>query len=81
MHLPLYQVYHIHFSFVSEQTGMYDLLQQQQYYCTAVLFRRGIASVPGGLVGGPRAYQDQFRGSKSHRVRDPRRDFFLHIKK
>ena len=24
--------------------------------------------VPGGLVGGPRAYQDQFRGFKSHRV-------------
>ena len=33
--------------------------------------------VPGGLVGGPRAYQDQFRGFKSHRVH-ARRDFFLH---
>ena len=35
------------------------------------------AGVPGGLVGGPRAYQDQFRGFKSHRVH-ARRDFFLH---
>ena len=26
------------------------------------------AYVPGGLVGGPRAYQDQFRGFTSHRV-------------
>ena len=26
------------------------------------------AGVPGGLVGGPRAYQYQFRGFKSHRV-------------
>ena len=32
---------------------------------------------PGGLVGGPRVYQDQFRGFKSHRVH-ARRDFFLH---
>ena len=24
--------------------------------------------VPGGLVGGPRAHQNQFRGFKSHRV-------------
>ena len=35
------------------------------------------AGVPGGLTGGPRAYQDQFRGFKSHRVH-ARRDFFLH---
>ena len=34
------------------------------------------AGVPGGLVGGPRAYQDQFRGFKYHRVH-ARRDFFL----
>ena len=32
--------------------------------------------VPGGLVGGPRAYQDQCRGFKSHRVH-ARRVFFL----
>ena len=32
-----------------------------------------------GVVGGPRAYQDQFRGFKSHRVH-ARRDFFLHKK-
>ena len=31
------------------------------------------------LVGGPRVYQDQFRGFKSHRVH-ARRDFFLHKK-
>ena len=37
----------------------------------------GAAGVLGGLVGGPRAYQDQFRGFKSHRVH-ARRDFFLH---
>ena len=36
-----------------------------------------IAGVPGGLVGGPRAYQDQIRGFKSHRVH-ARSDFFLH---
>ena len=35
-----------------------------------------IAGVPGGLVGGPRAYQDQFRGFKSHGVH-ARRDFSL----
>ena len=35
------------------------------------------AGVPGGLVGGPRAYQDQFRGFKSHRVH-ARKGFFLH---
>ena len=33
------------------------------------------AGVPGGLVGGPCAYQDQFGGFKSHRVHD--RGFFL----
>ena len=34
------------------------------------------AGVPGGLVGGPRAYyQHLFRGFKSHRVHA--RDFFL----
>ena len=27
-----------------------------------------VAGVPGGLVDGPRAYEDQFRGLKSHRV-------------
>ena len=35
----------------------------------------GVQCVPGGLVGGPRAYQDQFRGFKSHRVHA--RGFFL----
>ena len=33
--------------------------------------------IPGGLVGGPRAYQDRFREFKSHRVH-ARRGFFLH---
>ena len=33
--------------------------------------------VPGGLVGGPRAYQDQFRGFKSHRVYARRGFFFI----
>ena len=37
--------------------------------------------VPGRLVGGPRAYQDQYCGGvKSHRVH-ARRDFFLRKKK
>ena len=40
-------------------------------------FRDTYAVVLGGLVGGPRAYQDQFRGHKSHRVH-ARRDFFLY---
>ena len=35
--------------------------------------------VPGGLVGGPRAYQDQVRGFKSHRVH-ARKGFFLHAR-
>ena len=35
------------------------------------------AGVPGGLVSGPRAYQDQFRGFKSLRVH-ARKGFFLH---
>ena len=34
--------------------------------------------VPSGLVGGPRAYQDQFRESKSHRVHARKKGFFLH---
>ena len=38
-----------------------------------------IAGVPVGLVGGPRAYQDQFCGFKYHRVH-ARKDFFLHKK-
>ena len=38
------------------------------------------ACVPGGLVGGPRAHQDQFRGFKSHRVH-ARRGPFSCIKK
>ena len=37
----------------------------------------GQSNVPSGLVGGLRAYQDQFRGFKYHRV-NARRDFFLH---
>ena len=40
---------------------------------------RAQTGVPGGLVGGPRAYQDQLRGFKSHRVH-ARRDFFFHKK-
>ena len=48
-----------------------------------ILHQFGVCSlhnsgVPGGLVGGPRAYQDQFRGFKSHRVHS--RGFFLHKK-
>ena len=35
--------------------------------------------VPGGLVGGPRAYQDQCRGFKPHRVH-ALWGFFLHKK-
>ena len=40
------------------------------------------AGVPGGLVGGPRAYvhtKDQFRGFQSHRVHT-RKGVFLHKK-
>ena len=33
--------------------------------------------VPGGLVGGPGAYQDQFRGFKSHRVHARKQGLFL----
>ena len=35
------------------------------------------AGVPGGLIGGPRAYKYHFRGFKSHRVHT-RRGYFLH---
>ena len=35
--------------------------------------------LPGGLIGGPRAYQDQFRRFKSHRVHAGR-GVFLHKK-
>ena len=39
------------------------------------------AGVPGGFVGGPRAYQDQFRGFKSPRMHArTSRDFLLHKK-
>ena len=36
------------------------------------------AGVPGGLVGGSHAYQDQFRGFKSHRVHARKKGFLLH---
>ena len=36
-----------------------------------------LAGVPGGLVGGPRAYSYQFRGFKSHRVHN-RKGFGWH---
>ena len=39
-----------------------------------IIFEPG---VPGGLVGGPRAYQDQFHGFESRWVH-ARRDLFLH---
>ena len=35
---------------------------------TVYAAERQYAGVPGGLVGGPRAHQDQLRGFKSHRV-------------
>ena len=41
-----------------------------------VLFGRSRIGFPGGLVGGPCAYQDQFGGFKFHRVH-ARKDFFL----
>ena len=45
------------------------------------LWRGFVTTVaPGGLLSGPRAYQNQFRGfNKSHRVH-ARRDFFWHKK-
>ena len=51
---------------VSRRTGGYNII------------RYIAAGVPGGLVrvGGPRAYQDQFRGSKSHRVHARRDSFY-----
>ena len=36
--------------------------------CMAVVVRPHRAGVPGGLVGGPRAYQDQFCAFESNRV-------------
>ena len=36
-----------------------------------------VPGAPGGLVGGPRAYQDQLCGFKPHRTHG-RRDFFWH---
>ena len=41
--------------------------------------QKHISGVPGGLVGGPRTYQDKLRGFKSHRVH-AHKDFFLHKK-
>ena len=35
---------------------------------TVVKYSQVTEGVPGGLVGGPRTYKDQFRGFKSHRV-------------
>ena len=35
---------------------------------TQVKINLNYAGVPGGLVGGPRAYQDKFREFTSHRV-------------
>ena len=42
-------------------------------------FPRRFSPVPGGLAGGPRAYQDQFlRGFESHRVHTRKnKGFFL----
>ena len=44
-----------------------------------VVERVQLAGVPGGLAGGLRAYQDQFRWFKSRRVHD--RIVFPYIKK
>ena len=44
-----------------------------------ILSELTVAGVPDGLVGGPRAYRDQFRGFMSHRVH-AHRVFFLHKK-
>ena len=53
----------------------YQVFKRVTENCAA--YTTVIAGVPGGLVGGQRAYQDQFRGFKSRRVHT-RRDFFLH---
>ena len=42
------------------------LIVLSSFYVMRVQISRECA--PGGLVGGPRVYQDQFRGFESHRV-------------
>ena len=43
--------------------------QQLAALCRMIVDSPKLTGVPGGLVGGQRAYQDQCRGFKSHRVR------------
>ena len=47
-----------------------------RYVCLGVSLH---SHIPGGVVGDPRAHQNQFRGFKSHRLH-ARRDCFLHTK-
>ena len=57
-----------------------NVMERKKLTCVHTMYTYECHSyhrVPGGLVGGPRAYQDQFRGFKSHRVH-ARNDFFLH---
>ena len=78
----LWQLKHI-ISYFSEEVGVADMAAQLPATFGVSLrdrypiYFRLIGRVPGGLVGGPRAYQDHFfRGFKSHRVH-ARRGFFL----
>ena len=66
---------HVHFNIGSQVTETYQIPFNVLSDSTGVLFQA--ASVPGDLVGGPRAYQHQFCGFKPHRVH-ARRDSFLH---
>ena len=57
----------------SGRGGGTSLIENIRYNSIATIRTEG---VPGGLVGGPCAHQDQFRGFKYHRVH-ARRVFFL----
>ena len=54
---------------------IFSACPNRTYTCTGKAINTYEADVSGALVGGPRAYQDQFHGIKLHRVHA--RGFFL----
>ena len=69
-----------HFFFVISSGGLIKIkLKLTSPHFHVLVSCVNVTYVPGGLVGDPRAYQDQFRGFKSHRVH-ARREVFLHKK-
>ena len=65
----------------SENSLSYVVVGYTPLPCLAISRIERITYSPGGLVGGPRAYQYQHRGFESHRVHARRNFFCMKCKK